>query len=123
MIVGKGYTLREKIEETADFSLFRACCEGAGAPVLLNVLPADRSTCAEGARFMHQYERIARLASPRLVAVRGVEELVGALIVVLEDFPGCDLARILAARTERRMPVSEALDLAAALAEGLAAVH
>jgi PAS domain S-box-containing protein len=123
MIVGTGYSLLEKIEETADFSLIRACREGDDIPVLLKILRAERATRAEVARFKHQYERIAQLASPRLVAVRGVEELAGALIVVLEDFPGRDLARILAARSSRRMPVSEALDLAAALAEGLAAVH
>ncbi|MDI1450438.1 AAA family ATPase [Polyangium sp. 6x1] len=123
MIVGRGYALREKIEETADFTLYRACREGDGVPVLLKILRAERSTGAEVARFKHQYERIARLASPRLVALRGVEALAGSLIVVLEDFPGSDLARLLAARPSRRMPVDEALDLAAALAEGLAVVH
>ncbi|WP_437745297.1 AAA family ATPase [Sorangium sp. So ce1504] len=123
MIVERGYALREKIEETADFTLYRACREGDGVPVLLKVLRAERSTGAEIARFKHQYERIARIASPRLVALRGVEALAGSLIVVLEDFPGRDLARILAARPSRRMPVGEALDLAAALAEGLAAMH
>ncbi|KYF76291.1 protein kinase, partial [Sorangium cellulosum] len=123
MIVGTGYTFREKIEETADFSLIRACRQGEDVPVLLKVLRAESATRAEVARFKHQYERIAQLASPRLVALRGVEELAGALIVVLQDFPGRDLARILAARPARRLPVSEALDLAAALAEGLAAVH
>jgi hypothetical protein len=50
MIVGRGYALREKIAETADFSLFRARCEGDGAPVLLKVLRAEGSTGAEGAR-------------------------------------------------------------------------
>ncbi|MDI1446670.1 AAA family ATPase [Polyangium sp. 6x1] len=123
MIVGRGYALREKIEESADFSLYRACREGDGVPVLLKVLRAERSTGAEVARFKHQYERIARLASPRLVALRGIEALAGSLMVVLEDFPGRDLARILAARPSRKMPVGEALDLAAALAEGLAEVH
>ncbi|WP_437625970.1 AAA family ATPase [Sorangium sp. So ce1151] len=123
MIVGTGYTFREKIEETADFSLIRACRQGEDVPVLLKVLRAESATRAEVARFKHQYERIAQLASPRLVALRGVEELAGALIVVLQDFPGRALARILAARPARRLPVSEALDLAAALAEGLAAVH
>ncbi|WP_437795547.1 AAA family ATPase [Sorangium sp. So ce693] len=123
MFVERGYALREKIEEHADFSMFRACREGDGLPVLLKVLRAERATRAEIARFKHQCERIAQLASPRLVALRGVEELAGALIVVLEDFPGPDLARILAARPSRRMPLCEALDLTAALAEGLAAVH
>ncbi|MDC0744156.1 AAA family ATPase [Polyangium mundeleinium] len=123
MVVGRGYALREKIEESADFSLYRAYREGDGVPVLLKILRAEGSTRAEVARFKHQYERIARLASPRLVALRGVEELAGSLIVVLEDFPGRDLARILAARPSRRMPVVDALDLAAALAEGLAVVH
>ncbi|XYH93491.1 AAA family ATPase [Sorangium sp. So ce1128] len=123
MIVGTGYALLEKIEETADFRLIRACREGEDVPVLLKVLRAERATRAEVARFKHQCERIAQLASPRLVALRRVEELAGALIVVLEDFPGRDLARILAARPSCRMPICEALDLAAALAEGLAAVH
>ncbi|WP_437894746.1 AAA family ATPase [Sorangium sp. So ce124] len=123
MIVERGYALVEKIEENVDFSLIRACREDDGVPILLKVLRAERATRAEVARFKHQYERIAQLASPHLVALRGIEELSGVLIVVLEDFPGRDLARILAARPSRTMPVSEALDLAAALAEGLAAVH
>ncbi|WP_437982107.1 AAA family ATPase [Sorangium sp. So ce117] len=123
MFVERGYALREKIEEHADFSLIRACREGDGVPVLLKVLRAERATRAEVARFKHQCERIAQLASPRLVALHAVEELAGALMVVLEDFPGPDLARLLAARPSRRMPLCEALDLAAALAEGLAAVH
>ncbi|XYH93662.1 AAA family ATPase [Sorangium sp. So ce1128] len=123
MIVERGYTFREKIEENADFSLIRACREGEDVPVLLKVLRAERATRAEVARFKHQCERIAQLASPRLIVLRGVEELAGALILVLEDFPGRDLARLLAARPSRRLPVSEALELAAALAEGLAAVH
>ncbi|WP_437830383.1 AAA family ATPase [Sorangium sp. So ce1153] len=123
MIAERGYSRLEKIEEKADFSLIRACREGDGVPVLLKVLRAERATRAEVARFKHQYERIAQLASPRLVALRGVEERAGALIVVLEDFPGRDLARLLAARPSRTVPISEALDLTAALAEGLAAVH
>ncbi|XYH93664.1 AAA family ATPase [Sorangium sp. So ce1128] len=123
MIVERGYALLERIEENADFSVIRACRQGEDVPVLLKVLRAERATRAEVARFKHQYERIAQLASPRLLALRGVEELAFALMVVLEDFPGRDLARILAARPSRTLPVSEALDLAAALAEGLAAVH
>ncbi|HTN84833.1 MAG TPA: serine/threonine-protein kinase PknK, partial [Sorangium sp.] len=123
MIAERAYARLEKIEENADFSLIRACREGDAVPVLLKVLRAERATRAEVARFKHQYERIAQLASPRLVALRGVEELAGALIVALEDFPGRNLARLLAARPSRTIPISEALDLTAALAEGLAAVH
>ncbi|APR79008.1 Signal transduction histidine kinase CheA [Minicystis rosea] len=123
MIVEAGYELLEKLEETADFKLVRACREGDVVPVLLKVLRAEGANRAEVARFKHQYERIARLTSPHLVAVHRVEELAGALIVVLEDFPGRDLAQILAARPSRRMPLGEALDLATSLAEGLAAVH
>ncbi|APR76087.1 Signal transduction histidine kinase CheA [Minicystis rosea] len=123
MIVEAGYELLEKLEETAHFKLVRACREGDVVPVLLKVLRAEGANRAEVARFKHQYERIARLASPHLVAVHRVEELAGALIVVLEDFPGRDLAQLLAARPSRRMPLGEALDLATSLAEGLAAVH
>ncbi|WP_437944845.1 AAA family ATPase [Sorangium sp. So ce296] len=123
MILGKGYSILEKAEETVDFSLIRACRKGDDVPILLKVLRAEKATRAEVARFKHQCERIAQLASPRLVALHGVEELAGALIVVLEDFPGRALARTLAERPPHRMPLSEALDLAVAIAEGLAAVH
>ena len=123
MIAVRGYALREEIGETTDFSMYRACREDDGVPVLLKVLRTEGSTGAEIARFKHQYERIDRVASPRLVAVRGVEELAGALVIVLEDFPGRDLARILAGNPSCRTSVGEALDLAVALAEGLAALH
>jgi serine/threonine protein kinase len=123
MIAVRGHTLREKIEETTDFSTYRACREADGVPVMLKVLRTEGSTRTEVARFKHQYERIARVASPRLVGVRGVEELAGAVAIVLEDFPGRDLARLLAERPSCRMSVGEALDLAVALAEGLAALH
>ncbi|MDI1484183.1 AAA family ATPase [Polyangium sp. y55x31] len=122
MMAGPGYAFAEKAEETAYFTLYRACREGDTA-VLLKVLRPEGARAAEIARFKQQYERLARLASSRIVAVRGVEERAGALVVVLEDFPGLDLAEALAARPTHRMPVGEALDLAIALAEGLAAMH
>jgi PAS domain S-box-containing protein len=118
-----GYTLRESIAETPDFSLIRACRGDDGAPVLLKVLRANESTSADFARFKHQYERIAHLASPCLIAVRGVEALATGLRVVLEDFPGRTLARVLASRRSRKLELGEVLDIAAALAEGLAAMH
>ncbi|MDI1433975.1 AAA family ATPase [Polyangium sorediatum] len=122
MMAGTGYAFGEKTEETDSFTLYRARREGDTA-VLLKVLRPEGARAAEIARFKQQYERLARIASSRLVAVRGVEERAGALIVVLEDFPGRDLAQTLAARPSRRLPVGEALDLAHALAEGLAAMH
>ncbi|MDC0742526.1 AAA family ATPase [Polyangium mundeleinium] len=122
MTAGPGYAFGEKTEETAYFTLYRARREG-DTTVLLKVLRPEGARAAEIARFKQQYERLARLASSRLVAVRGVEERAGALIVMLEDVPGRDLAQALAARPTHRMPVGEALDLAIALAEGLAAMH
>ena len=70
MIVERGYALLERIEENADFSFIRARREGDSAPVLLKVLRAERATRAEVARFKHQYERIAQLASPRPASSR-----------------------------------------------------
>ncbi len=122
-ITAVGYALRESIGETADFNLVRACREGDGAPVLLKILRASGSASADLARFKHQYARIARLASPYLVAVRGVEALATGLCVVMEDFPGLSLARVLASRTPRKLEIAEVLDIAATLAEGLAAMH
>ncbi|MDC3962363.1 AAA family ATPase [Polyangium jinanense] len=122
MMADTGYALAEKTEETDYFTLYRARREGDTA-VLLKVLRPEGARTVEIARFKQQYERLARITSSRLVAIRGVEERAGALIVVLEDVPGRDLAQTLAARPSRKMPVGEALDLAVALAEGLAAMH
>ncbi|HVK71404.1 MAG TPA: serine/threonine-protein kinase PknK, partial [Polyangium sp.] len=122
MMAGSGYALGDKTEETDSFTLYRARREG-GMAVLLKVLRPEGARTAEIARFKQQYERLARVDASRLVAVKGVEERAGALIVVLEDVPGRDLAQTLAARPSHKMHVGEVLDLALALAEGLAAMH
>ncbi|MRG98323.1 AAA family ATPase [Polyangium spumosum] len=118
-----GYTAFERIEETPFVSTFRARRVHDGLPVVLQVLSAEGARTAEIARFKHQYERLSRVASPRLVAVLGVEERPGSLVVARADFPSRDLARVLAARPGRKMPAHEALAVAAAIAEALAALH
>ncbi len=123
MIDAMGYASFEIIEETTFATTYRARRDQDGLPVLLKVLGAESARSAEIARFKHQYERLARTASTRLVVVLGVEERPGALVVALEDFPGLDLARVLAARADHKMPTLEALGVASAIASALAALH
>ncbi len=121
--VAEGYAFGESIAETADFSVVRAWLAGDDAPVLLKVMRASGSTSADLARFKHQYDRIAHLASPGLIGVRGVQALATGLCVVLEDYPGSTFERLLASSPSRKLKIGEVLDIAAELAEGLAAMH
>ncbi len=116
-----GYSIGGKIDETSWSTTYRARRQQDGLPVVLKDLRAEGARSDDIARFKHQYERLARLASPRLFGVLDVEERAGALIVVHEDFAGRALARILEAR--RKLSLSEALDLTVAIAEGLAVLH
>ncbi len=119
-----GYAAGDILAETVDFKLIRACRRDDGAPVLLKIVRANpSSTSAEIARFKHHYEQLAKLASPYLIAVRGVEALATSLCVVLEDAPGFSVARVLASRQSRKLDIGEALDVAAGVAQGLSVMH
>ncbi|WP_437733540.1 AAA family ATPase [Sorangium sp. So ce1335] len=121
MLTVPGYTVIEPTTMTPGSSAYRARRDADNLPVTLKVLRAAGGRGADVARFRHQMDRIARLSSPRLLAVHGVEERSEGVVVVLEHVEGPDLASAL--RERGKLPLGEALDLACALAEALQVIH
>ncbi|MDC3954357.1 AAA family ATPase [Polyangium jinanense] len=118
-----GYTAFERVEVTPFAKTFRARRVHDGLPVVLQSLSIGRARSAEIARFKHEYAQLVQLSSQSLVSVLGVEAREDSLVVIREHFPGQTLAHTLAARPGNKLPVSEALAIATAIAEALAALH
>ena len=87
MISLKGYVTTEKIAVSARSVIYRARRLRDEQPVLLKVLRVGSARTADIARFKHRYERIARIADPRVVKVFSVEEHGEGLVIVQDDGP------------------------------------
>jgi serine/threonine-protein kinase len=73
------------------------------------------------ARFRREAQAAGRLAHPNIAAVYDFGEEQGCPFIVMELVPGRTLRRVLDERT--RLPVDEAVDIAAQVADALAAAH
>ena len=72
------------------------------------------------ARFEREAQFLASLNHPNIAAIYGLEESGGIQALVLEHIEGSTLAHRLA---QRRVPINEALSIAAQIARGLSAAH
>jgi WD40 repeat protein len=103
-------------------TVYRAIDEAAGRPVALKVIaPA----LVRDERFRRRFDREARagaaLSHPNVVAVHGLEEVGGRLVLALELLPGGSLADRL--KRQGRLDWRAAAAIAAAVARGLEAIH
>jgi serine/threonine protein kinase len=75
------------------------------------------------ARFEREARVLASLNHPRVAHVYGLESVGGSPALVMELVEGPTLAEVTARQADRRMPVSDAVRLAAQIADGLSAAH
>jgi serine/threonine-protein kinase len=89
--------------------------------VAIKVLP-DGLTADAGrlSRFEREARTLASLNHPNIAQIYGLEDVDGIRLLVMEHVPGEDLAARL---TAGRLPVDEAIAVAAAIADGLDAAH
>jgi predicted ATPase/signal transduction histidine kinase len=91
-----------------------------GRSVLLRQSSKARPTARDLARLRYGAAISQSLDLPGILAVHGVEEVDGGVVVVMEDFGGVPLRTLLA---QRRIEVLEALQIARELARTLGALH
>jgi len=102
--------------------VYRAHDPRLNREVAIKVLPDMFAADPERlARFQREAQMLAALNHPNIAGIHGLEESSGIRFLVLELVPGETLAELLAARGP--LAVSEALDIARQLAEGLEAAH
>jgi predicted ATPase/GAF domain-containing protein len=97
--------------------------EADGLPVTLKILFADHSRVADIAHLKHEYGRIARVASPRVIHVHDVLEHEDRLVLVLSRVRERDLQSLLDAHARKGLPADDFLDRAIAMAEAVGELH
>ena len=115
------YTLLSEIHGGPDAIIHEGRRRSDGAPVAVKVLRSPSPTPREIAKLKHEYAILKDLDLPGIVKVYGlVRRERGGLALVLERLPGQVLADVLA---DGPLAPATALDIAASLADALAAVH
>lgn len=100
--------------------IYRARRRADDTPVMLKALRDERSACEAAAFLTHEYEMTRRLEVPSVIRVFGLERQNNRPVIVLEDFGGNSLDNI---ARQRRLPLTELLEIAIQLARGLAEIH
>jgi predicted ATPase/signal transduction histidine kinase/tRNA A-37 threonylcarbamoyl transferase component Bud32 len=115
-----GYSIRETLFTSARSIIYRATRTTDAWPVILKVLNAEFPSTEQVARFHREYRMTRALALDGVIEVLGLERFGTSVAIVLEDFRGDSLARLLKGRP---LELPRLLSLALRLADILGHVH
>jgi dipeptidyl aminopeptidase/acylaminoacyl peptidase len=115
------YRIADKIGQGGMGEVWKAIDTTLDREVAIKVLPSQLAAYPERlARFNREAKLLASLNHPNIAAVYGFQDYEGVRFVVMELVGGEDLSQ----RIERgALQVGDAVDIAAQIAEGLAAAH
>ncbi|CAN95609.1 Protein kinase [Sorangium cellulosum So ce56] len=124
MLDSPRYRVLEVLHQGADTILYRARREEDGRPVVLKALRRDHASPRALGRLQHELEVARALKSPVVVQAYGIELFRDQMTLVLEDFGGRSLDRLLDGDGPMRpMSIERFFPLALRLAAALAEVH
>ena len=115
-----GLTIHEKLYDSPSTLVYRARREEDGDPVVLKILKEDFPHPAEITRYKREFEITHHLALRHVIRSYQLEYMRNTPFIVLEDIGGISLQQLMASHD---LPLSERLELAIAIAEGLAEIH
>ncbi|WAS91371.1 AAA family ATPase [Nannocystis punicea] len=113
------YLVLEVLHEGADHVVYRARRKEDGRPVVLKVLRRDHAGPRALGRLIHEYEVAHALDAAAVVKPCAIDALDGQPALVLEDFGGRSLDRLLSGP----MPLARFFPLALRVAAALAELH
>ncbi|WP_437567112.1 AAA family ATPase [Sorangium sp. So ce542] len=113
------YLVLEVLHTGADTILYRARRAEDRRPVVLKVLRRDHASPRALARLRHEHEVARAIDAPVIVKTHAIEAFGDQVALVLEDFGGRSLDRLL----DGPMPLDRFLPLARRLAAALAELH
>ncbi|WP_437980217.1 AAA family ATPase [Sorangium sp. So ce117] len=121
------YRVLEVLHRGADTVLYRARREEDGRPVVLKALRRDHASPRALGRLQHELEVARTLDSPVVIKAYGIEPFRDQMTLVLEDFGGRSLDRLLDGDGPMRpmcpMSIERFFPLALRLAAALAELH
>ncbi|MGK3992145.1 AAA family ATPase [Sorangium sp. So ce1024] len=113
------YLVLEVLHQGADTILYRARREEDGRSVVLKVLRRDHASPRALGRLRHEHEIAGALDTPAVVKSHAIEAFGEQVALVLDDFGGRSLDRLL----DGPMPLDRFFPLALRLAGALAELH
>lgn len=113
------YAAFELLHEGSDTLLYRGVRQDDGLPVVLKILRRDHESPRALGRLRHEYEVGKRLPAKVIVKPYALEALDDQVALVLEDFGGRSLDRLL----DGPMPLDRFFPLALRLTDALAELH
>jgi PAS domain S-box-containing protein len=114
------FSLLEKIHEGSQSIVYRACYKQDQTPVVVKVLRSTDATPEAIARFRQEYDLTQQMAGEGIVQCLDFYGRGNDAFMVLEDFGGSSLERILA---QTPLPLLETIDLAIQITTALGQVH
>ncbi|HIK40043.1 serine/threonine-protein kinase PknK, partial [Thermoleptolyngbya sp. M55_K2018_002] len=121
MVVIAGYEGLTPLHTSSRSVVYRARRESDGVPVILKITQSDYPSLEELARFRLEHEILNRLSAVDGISrVYGLEPHQSGVVLVLEDFGGESLQRLL---LRRSLDMPEVLSVAIALTDILGQVH
>ena len=113
---GPDFEINETLYEGPRSVLLRARWRSHNRTVVLKTCRALMPTAADVTRLQHERERLAALSSPRVVKVEEIVVHEGRPFLVLEDFGGTSLDRVM---RQRRLDADDAVRVALGVADVL----
>ena len=115
-----GYTITDKIDEGARSLIYRGLRVIDGRPVILKLLREVYPSPAEVSKLQHEYHLVKDLYLEGVVQPYSLEFMENRPVLVMEDFGGQSLRRIM---NKRRLPLELFLQISLQLAEALEQMH
>jgi serine/threonine protein kinase len=113
------YVRVEILHEGADSLVFRARRQADDRPVVLKVLRGDQASPRALGRLYHEYEIAGAIDAPAVVKPCAIDAYDGQPALILEDFGGCSLDKLL----DGPMPLERFFPLALRITAALAELH
>ena len=111
------YTITETLHEGATVVLYRGVRKRDGLPIVIKALRTEAPTPRQVERLRHEYEIERQLDSSYVVKPYELETQEAQLMLIVEDFGGEPLSRLLGPPMEIGQFLNIAIRLAAALAD------
>jgi serine/threonine protein kinase/tetratricopeptide (TPR) repeat protein len=120
-VVGGTYELQRELGGGGMSRLFLATDRSLRRPVVIKVLPPERTSTVNAIRFQREIELAAQLQHPHILPIHAAGARDGLLYYVMPYVPGESLRHRLI--RERKLPLSDALRIVREVADALAYAH